>query len=183
MSNIGYIRVSSVGQNTERQLASVELSKVFEDKCSAKNTDRPQLKECLEWLREGDTLHVHSIDRLARDLFDLQSLISQLMLKRVVVKFHKENLIFEPDSSNALNQLMLHMMGAFAQFERELIKERQREGIAAAQAKGVQFGAKRKLTDEQIAEIRVRLTVSCDKSALAREFGISRPTLYGLMKT
>jgi DNA invertase Pin-like site-specific DNA recombinase len=182
MSNIGYIRVSSVGQNTERQLASIELDKVFEDKCSAKNTDRPQLKNCLEWLREGDTLHVHSIDRLARDLFDLQSLISHLMTKRVAVKFHKENLIFEPDTSNAMNQLMLHMMGAFAQFERELIKERQREGIAAAKAKGVQFGAKRKLTDEQIAEIKIRLAGNCDKSVLAREFGISRPTLYGLMK-
>jgi DNA invertase Pin-like site-specific DNA recombinase len=179
MSNIGYIRVSSVGQNTERQLAHIELDKVFEDKCSAKNTDRPQLKDCLEWLREGDTLHVHSIDRLARDLFDLQSLIGQLMVKRVTVQFHKENLIFEPDTSNAMNQLMLHMMGAF---ERELIKERQREGIAAAQAKGVQFGAKRKLTDEQIAEIKSRLVSHCDKSALAREFGISRPTLYGLMK-
>lgn len=123
-----------------------------------------------------------SIDRLARDLFDLQSLISQLMVKRVAVKFHKENLIFEPDTSNAMNQLMLHMMGAFAQFERELIKERQREGIAAAKAKGVRFGAKRKLTDAQIAEIRIRLAGHCDKSALAREFGISRPTLYGLIK-
>ena len=123
-----------------------------------------------------------SIDRLARDLFDLQSLISQLMVKRVAVKFHKENLIFEPDTSNAMNQLMLHMMGAFAQFERELIKERQREGIAAAKAKGVRFGAKRKLTDAQIAEIRIRLAGHCDKSASAREFCISRPTLYGLMK-
>jgi DNA invertase Pin-like site-specific DNA recombinase len=181
-SSVGYIRVSSVDQNTERQLADVELNKTFTDKLSAKDVERPELQNCIEWIREGDILHVHSIDRLARNLLDLQTLINKITDKGVQVHFHKENLIFEKNINNPMNQLMLNMMGAFAQFERELIRERQREGIAAAKARGVKLGASFKLSEEQMVELRRRVETRENKSAIARDFGISRVTLYRLIK-
>lgn len=177
---VGYIRVSSVQQNTERQLADINLHKIFEEKISGKNTDRPALNACLNHLREGDTLHVHSIDRLARNLFDLQKLITDLTARGVSVKFHKENMVFSGETS-PMQELMLQMLGSFAQFERALIKERQKEGIAAAKAKGtVKFGAPKKLSQEQIQMIQTRMSQGANKSELAKEFKISRPTLYKL---
>ncbi len=179
--DVGYIRVSSVQQNTERQLADIKLHKVFEEKISGKNTDRPALNACLNHLREGDTLHVHSIDRLARNLFDLQKLITDLTARAVSVKFHKENMVFSGET-NPMQELMLQMLGSFAQFERALIKERQKEGIAAAKAKGnVKFGAQKKLSLEQIQMIQTRMRQGANKSELAKEFKISRPTLYKLI--
>jgi DNA invertase Pin-like site-specific DNA recombinase len=177
VQNIGYIRVSSVGQNTERQLADVALDRVFEDFTSGKNTDRPQLKECINHLRIGDELHVHSIDRLARNLKDLQAIVDELKEKGVSVHFHKENLIFDATNSNPIQ-----MLGAFAQFERALIKERQKEGIDVAQAKGKKFGAPPKVTSDQVIEIHHQLTLNSDKSQIAKQFGISRPTLYKIIK-
>lgn len=120
---VGYIRVSSFSQNTDRQLFGISLDKIFEEKASAKDTNRPVLKDCLEYLREGDELHVHSIDRLARNLIDLQTIVSDLNGKGVSVVFHKENLTFTGNIENPMNKLMLQMMGAFAEFERNLIKE------------------------------------------------------------
>ena len=180
MSDIGYVRVSSVDQNTDRQLCDVKLKKVFTDKCSGKDIDRPQLKELMDWIRDGDTLHVHSIDRLARNLKDLQSIVESITNQGVSLKFHKENLMFTGDDS-ALQKLMLQMMGAFAEFERSMIRERQREGIKAAKAAGKQIGAKPKLDRSQVREIRKRLKEGEGKAALAREFGISRQTLYNAM--
>jgi DNA invertase Pin-like site-specific DNA recombinase len=182
VQNIGYIRVSSVGQNTERQLTDIKLDRVFEDKSSGKNTDRPQLKECMNHLRIGDTLHVHSIDRLARNLKDLQAIVDALKDKGVSVHFHKENLIFTATGSSPMQDLMFQMLGAFAQFERTLIKERQKEGIDLAKAKGKKFGAPPKLTSAQVIEIRHHLTLNSDKSQVAKQFGISRPTLYKIIK-
>jgi DNA invertase Pin-like site-specific DNA recombinase len=179
--NVGYIRVSSLTQNTGRQLADVSLDKIFTDKQSGKDTNRPELKRCLEHLREGDTLHVHSIDRLARNLKDLQNIVEELVSKGVTVKFYKESLTFEPKNGNPMQTLMLQMLGAFAEFERTLINERQREGLALAKAQGVKLGAPPKLKEEQIAELKVRAAQSEDKSKLAREFGISRPTLYKIL--
>lgn len=178
--NIGYIRVSSGSQNTERQLADIELDRIFEDKASGKNTDRPQLNECLAHLRSGDKLHVHSIDRLARNLKDLQDIVDALKSKGVSVHFHKENLIFDAET-NPMQELMFQMLGAFAQFERTLIKERQREGIAAAQARGQKLGAPSKLSTEQIELIKKRIYSGTEKSKIAKEFGISRPTLYKIL--
>lgn len=175
--NIGYIRVSSIQQNTDRQMADIILDKVFEDKVSGKDTNRPALKACLDHLREGDTLHVHSIDRLSRNLLDLQKIVNDLVSKGVTVVFHKENMTFSNDA-NPMQALMLQMLGAFAEFERSMIKERQAEGIAAAIGKGVQFGAPSKLTREQTATIKARIASGEDKSKVAKEFGISRPTLY-----
>ena len=177
MSNVGYIRVSSYGQNTDRQLSDIELDKEFVEKASAKTSDRPQLQACLEWLRDGDTLHVHSIDRLARNLFDLQDIVQQLTQKGVTIYFHKENMRFS-GRGDSVQRLMLQMMGAFAEFERELINERRREGMAAAKKAGKQIGAKRKLTSAQISEISKRLADGETKKDLAAEYGVSRQTLY-----
>lgn len=178
---VGYIRVSSYDQNTSRQLEGVELGKIFEEKVSAKNTDRPQLQACLEYLREGDTLHVHSIDRLARNLVDLQELVGRLTSKGVSVRFHKENLVFT-GQDDAIARLTLQMMGAFAEFERAMIKERQREGIAKAKAEGRCWGRKAKLGPDQVAEIRDKLSIGVSRKAIAEELGISRQTLYAALR-
>ena len=174
---IGYVRVSTADQNTARQLEGMELDRVFEEKASAKDAARPQLQECMKYLRHGDTLHVHSIDRLARNLADLQRIVEDLTGKGVSVRFHKETLTFS-GGENAMQKLMLQMMGAFAEFERSLIRERQREGIQAAKRRGKQIGAKKKLTPAQVAEIKARLEKCEPKAALAREYGVSRQTLY-----
>lgn len=178
--NVGYIRVSSSQQNTDRQMADITLDKIFEDKVSGKDTNRPALKACLEHLRQGDTLHVHSIDRLARNLLDLQKLITELVGKGVAIHFHKENMTFSNDT-NPMQALMLQMLGAFAEFERNMIKERQAEGIAAAIDRGVKFGAPAKLAPGKVAELKARVAAGEDKSKIAKEFGISRPTLYKLI--
>lgn len=175
---IAYIRVSSVGQNTARQLDGVSLDKTFEDKVSGKDTNRPALQECLVYLREGDTLHVHSMDRLARNLDDLRRMVKELTGRGVAVKFHKEGLTFTGDDS-PMATLLLSMLGAVAEFERSLIAERRQEGIAIAKAKGdVYKGRKPSLSDEQAAELSKRAAEGENKAALAREFGISRATLY-----
>lgn len=179
--NVGYIRVSSVQQNTERQLADVELDLTFTDKASGKDTKRPELEKCLRHLRAGDVLHIHSIDRLARNLKDLQTIIETLSEKGVTVKFYKEHLTFEGSTSSPMHRLMLQMLGAFAEFERALINERQREGIAAAKAKGQKLGAPNKLTPAQVEEIKAKVAEGGDKSKIALAFGISRPTLYKLI--
>jgi DNA invertase Pin-like site-specific DNA recombinase len=174
---IGYIRVSSLDQNAERQLDGVELDKRFTDKASGKDTKRPQLQNALEYLREGDVLVVHSMDRLARNLDDLRKIVLGLTGRGVAVEFEKERLTFSGEDS-AMSNLLLSVMGAFAEFERSLIKERQREGIALAKRKGVYKGRKPSLTAERAAELRRRIQAGEKKAALAREFGISRETLY-----
>jgi len=181
--HIGYIRVSSIYQNTERQLDGMELDKVFEDKISAKNTKRPALEECLEYLRAGDTLHIHSIDRLARNLRDLQDIVGGLVTRGIHIRFEKEGLEFQANGkTNPMTKLMLHMMGAFAEFERELILERQREGIELAKRAGKYKGRKRSLTDEQGEELRKRIQAGESKASVAREFGISRQVVYDYLK-
>ena len=146
---IGYVRVSSFDQNPERQLEQIQVDKVFTDKASGKDTRRPELERLLAFVREGDTVVVHSMDRLARNLDDL----------------------------------MLSVMGAFAEFERALIRERQREGIALAKQRGAYRGRKKSLSSERIAELRQRVEAGEQKTKLAREFGISRETLYQYLRT
>ncbi len=182
MTNVGYIRVSSYSQNTDRQLREIHLDKVFEEKASAKDSKRPQLVACMEWLRDKDVLHVHSIDRLARNLQDLQNIVQILTDKGVTVVFHKENLTFSGGASDPMKTLMLQMMGAFSEFERSLINERRKEGMAAAKAAGKQIGAKRKLSDEDVIEIKSRLASGASKSSLANQYSISRQTLYTALK-
>ena len=180
--NIGYIRVSTLDQNTERQLADVELHEVFEDKASGKDTKRPALAECIRYLRQGDTLLVHSIDRLARNLEDLQKIVRDLTGKGVSIHFMKENLIFQAGKDNPMQTLMFQMLGAFAQFERALIRERQREGIALAKQEGRPLGRAKALNEAQEQEVRAKAQAGANKQALAREYGISRQTLYRIIK-
>lgn len=174
---VGYIRVSSVDQNEMRQLEGVELDKRFTDKASGKDTKRPQLQAALDYLRDGDVLVVHSMDRLARNLDDLRKIVMGLTGRGVVVEFVKEHLTFTSED-NAMSKLLLSVMGAFAEFERSLIRERQREGIALAKKAGVYKGRKPSLTPERVAQLRARVAAGEKKAVLAREFGISRETLY-----
>jgi DNA invertase Pin-like site-specific DNA recombinase len=155
----------------------VELDKAFTDKASGKDTKRPQLQAAREYLREGDVLVVHSMDRLARSLPDLRSIVSELTGRGVVVEFVKEQLTFT-GADNAMATLLLNVMGAFAEFERALLLERQREGIAIAKKAGVYKGRKPSLTPERVQELRKRVAAGQQRTALAREFGISRETLY-----
>lgn len=176
--NIGYIRVSTAGQNTARQLDHLQLDKVFEDKASAVSMARPALQEAIGYVRDGDTLHVHSIDRLARNLADLQCLVNEITSKGATVEFHKEKLTFTGEQSNPMKQLMLQMMGAFAEFERSLIHERQAEGIAKAKAKGKHLGRPRKLNKQQFKEIRDRVERGEKVRLIAKEYGVSATTIY-----
>jgi DNA invertase Pin-like site-specific DNA recombinase len=181
---VGYIRVSSLYQNTERQLAEISdsLDKIFEDKASGKDTNRPELLKMLEYVREGDTVIVHSMDRLGRNLDDLRKVVRELTGRKVKVQFIKENLIFSGDA-NPMSLLLLSMMGAFAEFERSLIKERQREGIALAKMKNIYKGRKKTLTGNQIKDIKDRIENGDKKAAIAREYNISRQTLYEYLKS
>jgi DNA invertase Pin-like site-specific DNA recombinase len=174
---VGYVRVSSVDQNEDRQLDGIELDKKFTDKASGKDTKRPQLQTALDYLRDGDLLVVHSMDRLARNLDDLRRMVTELTRRGVVVEFVKEKLTFTSED-NAMSKLLLSVMGAFAEFERALIKERQREGIALAKQKGVYKGRKPSLTPDQVQALKTRVRAGEKRAALAREFGISRETLY-----
>ena len=177
ITRVGYIRVSTLDQNTDRQLDGVELDKTFTDKASGKDTKRPELKRALEYLREGDTLLVHSMDRLARNLDDLRKIVKDLTGRGVAVEFIKEHLTFTGEDSS-MSILLLSIMGAFAEFERALLRERQREGITLARRKGVYKGRSPSLTPDRVAELRKRVLSGERKSILAREFGISRETLY-----
>jgi DNA invertase Pin-like site-specific DNA recombinase len=179
--NVGYIRVSTLIQNTSRQLDGVSLHKTFEDKLSGKNIDRPQLTACLAHLREGDTLYVHSMDRLCRNLDDLRRIVKELTSRGVVVRFHKEGLTFTGEDS-PMSNLLLSMLGAVAEFERSIILERQREGIQIAKCEGKYKGRKPLLTTERVLELCRRSAAGEKKTALAREFGVSRETVYTYIK-
>jgi DNA invertase Pin-like site-specific DNA recombinase len=174
---VGYIRVSSLDQNTDRQLDGLELDKVFTDKASGKDTKRPQLAAMLDYIREGDVLVVHSMDRLARNVDDLRKIVQDLTGKGIQVEFVKEHLVFTGEV-NPMSNLLLSLLGAVADFERSLIRERQREGIVLAKKAGVYKGRKPSLTVEQVKEIRRRVGAGEKKAKLAGEFGISRQTLY-----
>ena len=180
--HVGYIRVSSTDQNLERQLVDIQLDEVFKDKISGKDTKRPGLEDCLRHCRKGDTLHVHSMDRLARNLKDLKEIVDGLTEKQVQVKFHKENMTFG-DDSNPMNRFTMHIMGAFAEFERDIIRARQQEGIDAAIKRGVRFGANPKLKPEQEQEMVTRaLQPGASKKDIAAEYGVSRQTLYKVIE-
>jgi DNA invertase Pin-like site-specific DNA recombinase len=174
---VGYQRVSTVDQNTARQLDGVDLDKVFTDTASGKDANRPELVRALEYVREGDALVVHSMDRLARNLEDLRRIVRELTGKGVRVEFVKESLTFIGEDS-AMNTLLLSMLGAVAEFERSMILERQREGIAIAKAAGKYKGRRAALTADQAEELRQRLTTGESVTALARDYGISRQTVY-----
>jgi DNA invertase Pin-like site-specific DNA recombinase len=178
---VGYVRVSSTDQNEARQVEALTgTDRLFVDKLSGKNTERPALTEMLAYVREGDTVRVASLDRLARNLDDLRRLVTDLTAKGVRVEFIKEALTFTGEAS-PMSKLLLSMLGAVAEFERELIRERQAEGIAIAKAKGVYKGRKPALTAEQVEQARERVTQGIPKAAVARDLGVSRQTLYSAL--
>ena len=176
---IGYIRVSSVGQNTARQLDGIKLDRVFEERKSGKNMERPELVACLDYVRQGDTLMVHSIDRLARSLADLEAIAKRMIDKGVTLRFVKEGLTVDGSSTS---KLVMQVFGAVAEFERALLHERQAEGIAKAKEAGKHLGRKATLTEEQTREVLARAKAGADKSKLAAEFGISRATVYNVIE-
>jgi len=182
--SVGYIRVSSnVDQNTDSQLAEIELDRVFNDNVSTNTStkNRPALRECLAYCHKGDTLHVHSMWHLARSLTDLQSIVTDLNTKGVVVCFYKEGLTFNGTADKMCG--MVQMMGAFAEFEKSIINERQREGVAKALKNGVKFGPPYKLSADEVIEIKRMVAARYSKTAIAKQFNISRPTLYRALRS
>jgi len=182
--NFCYIRVSDKDQNLARQeqLDGLDCDKVYAEKISGKNKDRPELQKMLSYIRTGDTVKVHSIDRLARSTADLLSIVSEIIDKGCTISFHKENLTFNgSDKKDPFKDLMLTMLGAIAEFERNIMLERQREGIAIAKSKGVYKGRKESISSEIKAELKERFDAA-NKAELAREFGISRGHLYRICK-
>lgn len=178
---VGYLRVSSLDQKELRQLEGVSLDKRFVDKASGKDTLRPQLQQLIAYVREGDTVVCHAMDRLARNLDDLRRVVLGFTERGVHVRFEKENLTFTGEDS-PMSHLLLSVMGAFAQFERDLIRERQREGIALAKLReGAYVGRKHTLNAAQVKELRSRVAAGESKTAIAVAFEISRPTLYRYM--
>jgi len=178
---VGYVRVSSFDQNPDRQLEAVSVTKTYIDKASGKDTQRPELDQLLAYVRDGDTVVVHSMDRLARNLDDLRRIVQDLTRRGVRIEFVKEGLTFTGEDS-PMAHLMLSVMGAFAEFERALLRERQREGIALAKQRGAYRGRKRSLNMEQIGEIRRRIAAGEQKARVAREMGISRETVYQYLR-
>lgn len=183
-ANVGYIRVSTVDQNTDCQLANldVKLDRTFVEKASAKSTERPQLQEMLAFIREGEHLYIHSMDRLARNLADLLNLVTKITTKGVTIHFVKESLTFSPkEKANPMSKLMLSMMGAFSEFERALILERQREGIAQAKARGVYKGRK-PISSSRMEEARKLMSTGKSVTAICKDLGIGRTSFYKYLK-
>ena len=159
---VGYIRVSSFDQNPDRQLEGIKLDKKFIDKASGKDTNRPALEELIGYVREDDIIVIHSMDRLARNLDDLRKIVKTLTSQNIQIQFLKENLIFAGDDSPMAN-LLLSVMGAFAEFERTLIKERQLEGIALAKKKGLYKGRQAVLDQEQIVLLQSKIRIRFER--------------------
>lgn len=174
---VGYVRVSTVEQNESRQLDGLQLDKTFMDKASGRTRDRDQLDRMIQYVRDGDVVFVHSLDRLARNVKDLEAIISELTGKGVRVEVVTQGLVFTGDD-NPMTKLLLQMLGAVAEFELATIRERQAEGIAKAKAKGKYKGRKPALTEDQADELTRRLVAGEPVAALAREYGVSRQSVY-----
>jgi len=180
---VGYVRVSSVDQNPARQLEQLgECDKIFQDAGSGKTrTHRDGLRSLIEYVREGDTVRVQSMDRLGRDTLDLYNVLDELTAKGVTVNLVSEGITVSKDKTNPTQQLMLGLLASIADFERAKIRERQAEGIAIAKAKG-KYQQQPKLSDDDIEQIRVLLDLGHEKTAIARQFQVSRQTLYNALR-
>jgi len=178
---VGYIRVSTLDQNLDRQLEGIKLDKVFTDKASGKDIYRPGFEALLQYVREGDTVIVHSMDRMARNLDDLRQIVQRFTKQGIKIQFIKESLTFTGEDS-PMATLLLSVMGAFAEFERALIRERQMEGIALAKQRGAYKGRKKSLNQEQIETLKQRAALGDKKAHIAKDLGISRETLYQYLR-
>ena len=181
MARVGYQRVSSAGQNTERQDLG-EVDKLFTDRQSGKDTKRPELQAMMEYVRDGDAVVVHSIDRLARDLRDLQDIVTTLNDKGVAISFLSEGLIFDPSKQDALATLQLQMMGSFAQFERNIIRKRQAEGIAKAKERGVYQNRTPKKPTISRDQVKALRDQGLSTYKIAAQMGISRMSVHRILK-
>lgn len=181
--NIAYVRVSTVEQNEDRQIEGLKkhnIEKWYTEKVSAKDTKRPQLQDMLDYAREGDTIFIHDFSRLARSTRDLLDIVEQLKTKGINLVSNKENI----DTSTATGKLMLTMIGAINEFERQNLLERQKEGIAIAKEKGKFKGRKEIVVSdlEFEKEYKKYLNRELNKTELANKLNISRPTLNKLIK-
>ena len=179
MATVAYKRVSTEIQNTERQLEGLAFDKEFEDKLSGKNKERPQLQAMIDYVRDGDIVYIHSLDRLGRNTKDLIEIMETLRTKGVTVTFHKQGLEFKPNTNNPMNDLMFNMLSAFAQFEREILLERQKEGIAIAKEKGKYKGSKEKINKDEIKQL---VNDGMSYRNIAKKLDISLSTVQRTMK-
>ena len=171
MALVGYARVSSVGQSLDIQLEKLKhCKKIFQEKKSGTSDKRSQLSSCLEYVREEDTLVV----RLARSTLHLCQIADELKRKNVDLQVLDQNI----NTGDATGRLLFNMLGAIAQFETEIRAERQMDGIAKAKRKGVQFGARRKLSSEQIVELRQKRTGGVLIKDLMKEYKLSKASVY-----
>ena len=181
MSHIAYVRVSTAEQNEARQIEALEkhqIDKWFTEKVSGKNTDRPELQRMLDYAREGDTIYVHDFSRLARNTKDLLTIVESLTNKGIAIVSNKEGL----DSSTPTGKLMLTMIGAIAEFERQNLLERQREGIEIAKREGRYKGRKAVEIEGFEDYYQKYMRREYSKAELARELHSSRPTLDKLIR-
>ena len=176
MATVGYARVSSVGQSLDVQLEKMNgCDKLFQEKRSGVDTGRPALKRCLEFLREGDTLLVTKIDRLARSTSDLYRIVSELTDKGVRFKVVDDPSI---DTTSRTGKLVMGILALIAEFENDIRRERQMDGIAKAKDRGVKFGRKRELTDEKVEEIRAMREAGKTVPAIIKRTGLSKASVY-----
>lgn len=178
---VAYVRVSTVDQNTDNQLVGIEFDKKFVEYASAKNAKRPQLETMINYVREGDLVIVHSLDRLARNIKDLLNIVETLNKKSVTIQFLRENLVLTGTDS-PLSNLLLSMFGSFAEFERNIMKERQMEGIKIAKEKGLYAGRKPMIEKDKVKELQERHSLGITKSRLAKDYGMSKVTLYKYLR-
>lgn len=178
---VGYVRVSTHNQNTERQLNGYPVDKIFTDYASGKDSDRVQLKEMLNYVRDGDMVVVHSMDRLARNVEDLLAMVRYLNRNNIKIKFLKENLTFEGNNS-PISVMFLTIMGAVAEFERSIIYERLMEGVTLAKQKGLYKGRKPSLSAEQIEIFKEKLELKFPLPKIAKMFNISLSSVRNYAK-
>lgn len=185
MAKIGYARVSSTGQSLDVQLTKLTAygciegdGVIFQEKKSGTNTDnRPELKACLRHVRKGDVLVITKLDRLARSTLHLQQIAEELKQKGVELVVLDQNI----DTTTPTGKLLFAMLGAIAEFENDIRRERQADGITKALDNGVKFGAKPKLTNDQIVELRIKRNTGVKIKDLMGEFGLSKASIYRLL--
>lgn len=175
MALVGYARVSSVGQSLDVQLDKLKhCNKIYQEKKSGASGKRPQLETCLEYVREGDTLVVTRLDRLARSTLHLCQIAEELKRKSVNLQVLDQNI----DTCDATGRLLFNMLGAIAQFETEIRAERQMDGIQKAKERGVQFGRNKSLTPAQLAELQEKRKQGTRIKTLMKDYSISKATVY-----
>lgn len=183
---LGYIRVSTSDQNPDRQridLVAVGVERIFEEKISGRDADRPELKKLISFARDGDELFITSLDRLGRNLSDLLRLVELFISKKVRVRFLNENLDFDAgENASPVSKLMLSIVGAFSEFERSIIRQRQMEGIAIAKQKGIYKGRQRSITEKQVEKLNNLIRNGIPLSTAAKKVGMSRSTAYRYLR-